>query len=246
MLVDFIRRKKKYKSAAHYNKDSKVFCAMPFVHSHVAQGGNVTPCCQAPWEGKASLGEINKASVQEIWNGKKFNKFRSAMIAEKPHSSCERCYEKEALGWISLREITNAKYETFIQTLAENNFEPSLYAKPVYWDIRFSNVCNLKCRICSLASSSSWYEDELALGKIEKGTSVLTSAILDEEKFYHEFDACIDEIKEVYFAGGEPLMMQQHYTILDFLIKKGKTNCKLYYNTNLSRLALKQQSVLEY
>lgn len=227
-------------------EDDKVFCAMPWVHFHVTQNGNVTPCCQAPWGDDAKLGNINDASIQEIWKGKPFKEFRKQMLKGEPHPTCSRCHEKEKMGWISLREITNEKYEDEINELIRNKFHSSGFEKPVYFDIRFSNVCNLKCRICNFSSSSSWHNDDVALGNVDPKTPALTTAMVDESKFYEEIKDQVGSIKEVYFAGGEPLMMEQHYTILDFLIKSGNTKCKLFYNTNLSRLTFKDKDVLDY
>lgn len=227
-------------------KDDGVFCAMPFVHFHVAQNGNVTPCCQAPWGDEAKLGNINKQSIQEIWTGKPFETFRKQMRKGKAPEVCNRCYDKEKMGWISLREITNDKYQDEITEMIRQKFHSSSYQKPVYFDIRFSNVCNLKCRICNFSSSSSWHSDDVALGNIDPKTPALTTSIVDEEKFYSEFKHQIGSIKEIYFAGGEPLMMEQHYRILSFLIESGNTHCKLFYNTNLSRLNFKDHNVLDY
>ena len=227
-------------------KDDGVFCAMPFVHFHVAQNGNVTPCCQAPWGEEAKLGNINQQGIQEIWTGKPFDAFRKQMLNGNAPEVCSRCYDKEKMGWISLREITNDKYEAEINSLIRNKFQAGSYAQPVYFDIRFSNVCNLKCRICNFSSSSSWYNDDVALGNIDPKTPALTTSMVDEEKFYAEFKHQIGSIKEIYFAGGEPLMMEQHYRMLVFLIESGNTQCKLFYNTNLSRLTFKDQDVLDY
>jgi len=242
----FWRKKKEIavNNDGHF-KDDGVFCAMPWVHLHVTQNGNVTPCCQAPWGDEAKFGNINTSTIQEVWKGKRFEDFRKQMIKGKPAPACSRCYEKEEMGWISLREITNDKYENEINDLIQNKFHSSSYETPVYFDIRFSNVCNLKCRICNFSSSSSWYNDDLALGNIKPETPALTTSIIDEEKFFREFREQIGSIKEVYFAGGEPLMMEQHYQILEFLIETGNTQCKLFYNTNLSRLKFKGFDILE-
>ncbi len=241
-------RKKRGISVDHAGqfKDDGVFCAMPFVHFHVAQNGNVTPCCQAPWGEEAKLGNINVQGIQEIWTGKPFEAFRKQLLKGNAPEVCSRCYDKEKMGWISLREITNDKYQEEINEFIRQKFQAASYSKPVYFDIRFSNVCNLKCRICNFSSSSSWHNDDVALGNIDPNTPALTTSMVDEEKFYSEFKHQIGTIKEIYFAGGEPLMMEQHYRILAFLIESGNTQCKLFYNTNLSRLTFKDQDVLDY
>jgi MoaA/NifB/PqqE/SkfB family radical SAM enzyme len=40
-------------------------------------------------------------------------------------------------------------------------------------------------------------------------------------------------IKELYFAGGEPLLIPEHYAILEFMVETGAAkNCVLRYNSN--------------
>ena len=53
-------------------------------------------------------------------------------------------------------------------------------------------------------------------------------------------------LEQVYFAGGEPLIMKEHYTLLEKLIDAGKTDIRLQYNTNFSELAFKDKHVFEY
>ena len=186
-------------------RENGIFCSMPWVHFHVAQNGNVTPCCQATWGEEASFGNINNSSIDAIWRGDKIESFRNQMLKGIPHSSCSRCYEKEKSGWISLREITNDKYENKINELILNDFHGSVYENPVYFDIRFSNACNLKCRICNSASSSSWFNDEVELGLVDNNKSALTKAILDEEKFYATLKIKLGRLKRFILQGENHL-----------------------------------------
>jgi hypothetical protein len=55
----------------------------------------------------------------------------------------------------------------------------------------------------------------------------------------------IPHLDQIYFAGGEPLIMEEHNRILKLLIEKGNTNVRLIYNTNLNELRYKKESVLE-
>ena len=52
-------------------------------------------------------------------------------------------------------------------------------------------------------------------------------------------------IKEAYFAGGEPLVDEYHYMILEEFLKQDRTDIQLSYNTNLSKLKFKDWNVLE-
>jgi sulfatase maturation enzyme AslB (radical SAM superfamily) len=63
---------------------------------------------------------------------------------------------------------------------------------------------------------------------------------------WEQLEPHIPYLEQIYFAGGEPLMMEEHYRILKELVKREMFNVKLIYNTNFSRLALKDDNVLEY
>jgi hypothetical protein len=56
----------------------------------------------------------------------------------------------------------------------------------------------------------------------------------------------LDYVEQIYFAGGEPLMMAEHYNILDELVQRGKFDVRLIYNTNFTHTDLKGKSVFEY
>jgi hypothetical protein len=55
----------------------------------------------------------------------------------------------------------------------------------------------------------------------------------------------LDTIEQIYFAGGEPLIMEEHNRILKKLIERGNTKIRLIYNTNLTELKWKKESVLD-
>jgi hypothetical protein len=56
----------------------------------------------------------------------------------------------------------------------------------------------------------------------------------------------IDHVEQIYFAGGEPLMMEEHYLILEELERRGRFDVRLIYNTNFTHTDLKGNSVFEY
>jgi sulfatase maturation enzyme AslB (radical SAM superfamily) len=56
----------------------------------------------------------------------------------------------------------------------------------------------------------------------------------------------IPYIEQIYFAGGEPLIMEEHYRLLTELVRQERFDVKIIYNTNFSRLNLKNDNVLEY
>ncbi|GAB5538268.1 MAG: hypothetical protein Salg2KO_03710 [Salibacteraceae bacterium] len=231
-------------------KSHPSFCMMPFVHMHVSQHGTVTPCCQAPWQKELAFGDANESSLDEIWNGEAMNAFRAKMIKGQRDVRCERCYEKEASGWKTLRSITNENFKEHLDRVRSASADGRLNEtnqdyRPVYYDLRFSNVCNYRCRICGPWSSSKWHKDAKGLGMTDNDSS-LTQAVPDSSSLLSQFEANIENVEEVYFAGGEPMIMDEHYQMLEILVKHKKHQTRLMYNTNFSVLAHKQWDVLEF
>lgn len=217
---------------------------MPWVHFHVTQYGTVTPCCQAPWQKEQSFGDINTQTIKEIWQGDKIKSFRKNMLDGKIDKRCDSCFIREKNGFTSLRKITNEKYKHKRDlVLSTNGLGEIGNVMPVYFDIRFSNVCNLKCRICGPWSSSSWFNDAVKLGMIKEDAKALTYAFENTDLFFDQFNEIIPNLEELYFAGGEPIAMEEHYKLLNLLIRYKRTDVRLTYNTNFSSFIYKQYDV---
>jgi sulfatase maturation enzyme AslB (radical SAM superfamily) len=67
-----------------------------------------------------------------------------------------------------------------------------------------------------------------------------------ESDMWDQLEPHIPYLEQVYFAGGEPMMMEEHYNILKELVRREMFDVKLIYNTNFSRLTLKDNNVLDY
>ena len=60
-----------------------------------------------------------------------------------------------------------------------------------------------------------------------------------------EFDPMLEHIEQIYWAGGEPILMDEHWGIMNRLVEMGKTDIRIFYNTNFTTLEYKGQSVLD-
>ena len=56
----------------------------------------------------------------------------------------------------------------------------------------------------------------------------------------------IQHVERIYFAGGEPLMMPEHWQILDMLVENKRFDVKLSYNTNASLLTYQKKNIIDY
>lgn len=226
-------------------QESEAFCMKPWVHLFVSQYGSVVPCCLTPWDKNQSLGDINERSVQEIWNGTEMKGFRSKLLKDQKDERCKQCYQSEQVGLKSTRQMTNALYShklDWVKETKSNGYSES--SKPIFWDIRISNLCNFKCRICGHHSSSQWYNDAKALDLISHDTKIHRGP-KDFDSLLQQLDFVIPDLEEIYFAGGEPLIMEEHYRILDILLERGLSHVKLRYATNFSQTIYKGIDVFE-
>lgn len=221
--------------------ESKVFCIYPWIHLHAHPTGEAYPCCLSEYK-IGQVGHCHTQTLKEIWSDEPMQQLRDNMLNEKPSAACARCYEQEASGFFSQRQSSNKHHGHHVKKLETNPFEM------VYWDIRFSNLCNLKCRSCGHVFSSQWYQDQTKLAGPEwaKNHKPLIQAGRTETDLVEQLLEHIDHVEQIYFAGGEPLMMEEHYLILDELERHGRFDVRLIYNTNFTKTRLKTRSVFDY
>jgi len=227
---------------------SKTFCMYPWIHLHAYPTGEAWPCCQAEMSA-GPVGNLKQNTIKEVWNSPRMKQLRINMINGIQDPACVRCYEQEASGFFSGRRSANKHHGHHISRVDKTQ-EDGHYDdfQMTYWDIRFSNLCNLSCRSCGHIFSSSWYQDQAKLAGEEwkSRNKVLNYAGKTETDIWEQLLPHIDYVEQIYFAGGEPLMMDEHYRILEELERRGRFDVRLIYNTNFSQVRLKDRVVFDY
>ena len=227
--------------------ESKTFCMYPWIHIHAYPTGQTYPCCMADMS--YPVGNTRKQSLETIWNQESMREIRRSMLDGSEVQACNKCYEQEANGFFSGRRSANKHHGHHIDLVDETQADGTLERfEMTYWDIRFSNLCNLKCRSCGHIFSSQWYQDQAKIaGKEWKDkNTVLNYAGRTETDMWEQLEPHLDYVEQIYFAGGEPLLMEEHYHILDELVRRKRFDVRLIYNTNFTHTELKGQSVFEY
>lgn len=223
--------------------ESKHFCILPFVHVCIWTDGRAIPCCISNYY---ELGNVKIQRLDDIYSNdnSRLRQLRQQMIngPELP-LSCRSCRDMEAnYTDKSLRYYSNRSHGRLLDSIEIDDDGTVVENKVSTWDVRFSNLCNLKCRICSPVNSSKIAKEEQRFTKNK--ISILQEAFKNREDFFDFFKKNIDGIEEIYFCGGEPLMLEEHYEILDLLIKNGKFDTVLRYNTNCTTLTFRDKNVV--
>ena len=223
--------------------DSKTFCMMPWLHLHAFPDGRAYPCCFAL--DQYPVGDLNKDSMETVFNSKDMKKMRLNMLDDKPSRQCTKCYDQEKSGFFSLRLSSNKHFGHNIGMVDNTDGAGSADCIIKYWDIRFSNLCNMACRSCGTWFSSNWYEDHKKLtGKPPDHAKIMRVGRTADD-IWEQMLKQFDHVEQFYFAGGEPLIMEEHYRILKELDKRKMYHVRLIYNTNFSKLKFKDLDVLE-
>lgn len=233
--------------------ESKRFCMLPWIHLHAYPTGEAYTCCLSDM--KYKVGNTKTQSLEEIWNGESMREIRLNMLNNKPSDACLRCYEQETSGFFSMRLSSNKHFGHNVHFIDDTDHLGRAPMRLTYWDIRFSNLCNLRCRSCGHIFSSNWYDDQAKL--YEENTGLAATEKWKKENprlyfagrhtndIYDQLESHIDDLEQVYFAGGEPLIMEEHYRLLKTLLDKNMKHVRLIYNTNFTNITYKKLNVLD-
>jgi hypothetical protein len=226
----------------------KNFCSLPWIHFHAWPDGKVFPCCVA--NSNKPISSTASESIIKMVNSDEFKQLRLNMLNDQPSDICQRCYDLEALGAWSLRKsYLKQQYLPLIEATKEDGSID--HFKMLYMDIRWSNICNMKCRSCGPSCSSLWAQEFKerhgeAVLKNNFGLSKILVSNNEEDKFWNKLNPYLNDVEDVYFAGGEALITPEHYRILDHWLTTGKTDVRLSYTTNFSVFKYKDKNVLDY
>lgn len=217
------------------NLKGEVFCVAPWLCLDIRQDGEVKPCCVSEY----LYGDIKEKSLWEIWNDEPIKKLRENMINGIPTKSCQVCYTNQMAGKSSLRQDFNDDLFRYYKKFVYETNDDYTVNEPgfVWWDLKLSSKCNFKCRMCSWTSSSSFELEQF--GEISNRWNA-------SEKTYEEVEPYLGMVNHLYFSGGESLIIDEHWKILDKIIELKRNNqVTIAYNSNFSTLVYKGRHIFD-
>jgi molybdenum cofactor biosynthesis enzyme MoaA len=229
----------------HHRPQQQTFCVMPWMHLHVNTNLEIAPCCIA--DQSMTWGSLLDNDTLHLINCDSARNMRLKMLSNQRCKECHTCYEVERNGCISKRQTENLKYQSLIPRLKTSTSPDGSLPDydPIQLDIRLTNTCNLKCRTCDGQYSSQLAQEEHKL--FDNKTNLLRiKSMPDRSRAFDKIKHYIDCAEEIYFAGGEPIIMFEHYKILDRLVELERFDVALAYNTNFTALKFKKICVLDY
>ena len=223
------------------NEISPTFCLAKWHHTTIYLQTGQTHSCYHPAPHDIPLDELVDPSALHNTNQKKQE--RQQMLDGNKPSGCNYCWNIESLGndYISDRHERNASIYTAerFSAIKEN---PLININPQYIEISFGNECNFKCGYCHPKHSSSYYKEIKDHGPYttvkNHRNDIDWFQIYEEEtnpyveawwKWWPEVRKTLTILR---ITGGEPLLQQSTWKLLEDLEKNPLPNLELNINTN--------------
>jgi organic radical activating enzyme len=223
-------------------RKNESFCILPWIHLMMTTTGDIHPCCVASDKEKFSSIDVE---IDQAINSDQFKKLRLDMLQGVNNSVCADCHQSEKFNISSFRNFSNTTFQHHIDHVLDNtNSDGSIKEfKMRYLDARLSNICNFKCRTCNSNYSSSYAVEESKILNRQQRVSIIKPE--KDTNSIQKIKNQLSNLEVIYFSGGEPLIMEEHYILLEELIKLKKTDITVRYNTNISTLRFKNTDVVD-
>jgi len=197
------------------------FCSVLWNHQMVDGTGRVKPCCRFLEDYRPKEHTLDNYTIEQIFNSDFQNDLRKRILAGERLEGCRRCYEEEDNNKTSLRQRLNRHNKVGEHTVNTDDYSLQ------YLELSLSNDCNLMCRMCDSRYSHKLYDEEIEFKGKAFSKSKKTKAELDS--IYPH----LKDMKYIKFTGGEPLIIKDHWTLLEHAVEKGYAkNIRLNYSTN--------------
>lgn len=209
---------------------------MPWNNVSVDPDGSVKPCCISRDYIKKSDGtkfNLGHDKIEDFYNSPDYIEIRQKMLSGETVPGCSQCTQIESYGKESKRIITNRRFADQL-----NQTETTVKSDIEYFDLRFGNLCNLKCRSCIPLNSSQLDKQVIEHPKLKKfyhNSNYNINDWYETEIFDSNLFSNLSHIKLLYITGGEPSLIKKNFELLKKLIKEGYSkDISLIINSNLT------------
>jgi organic radical activating enzyme len=220
----------------YLNTTTKI-CARAFEHVDYTNDGEWRLCCKT----NAIATKAHYDTIEEFWKSDEVKEVRKSMIENKFNKMCNKnCYTHEKPGYPnSYRQKSN---EIFVKKNGKDLLEKKIkfsndgelgLNQLNSIEMRISNLCNLKCRMCSPKYSTNLNKDWVEVFEtVEKSIPINEKKETfhfkkESEKYknnplmrleYNEVKEILNttknNLKKIIFTGGEPFMEPYLYNAL--------------------------------
>jgi hypothetical protein len=183
-------------------------------------------------------------SIAEWFNSDPVTQFRQQVLGNSAVSACRRCYVEEQAGGISRRQRGNQKSAIFLQAFADSfeqspiqqhiNKSGTTDTRPIDIHIDLGNYCNLACKMCKPAASTTIAAQHVKWG-IKSDRQYLGQDWTRDNtvwtRFKHEL-LDLPGLNNIHFMGGETLLTDRFEDLVDTMIAHSRFDVCFSFVTN--------------
>ncbi len=234
----------------------KNFCILPFIHLATSTDGTCRLCCKVSKYDTINKPDgtpynVNVDSIEQIWNSEHYQQVRQRVLEDEQLPECATCWREETTFYSewdnrhshefpSKRRKENQKWLHKPRTKINEPWEDIIDNPRIrYFDIRLSNLCNLKCRMCWPHFSSQIVKEQQHFASKGLPTHYTRYDITewDTDTLWKSISDNIVHIEEIAFVGGEPTLHDEIYDLCDRMIQLDiAKNTRLKITTNLTNI----------
>jgi len=196
-------------------KQSKNFCAVPWNHFEIWTNGNIRTCSK----GKA-FGNINDQPLDQILQSPDIQSIKQDLLADRASSNCQGCHQlSTGTEHFDLRNHYNPMFKDF-----DIDYEDITAFELNGIDLHWDNTCNFKCVYCNSSQSSLIAQEQgIAIKRTDHNNIDKIIALIKKNQHV---------MKEIYFSGGEPLLVKHNVKLLKEITN---TQLPIRINSNISQ-----------
>ena len=208
------------------------FCPLPWNHLMFKQAGTVQACCETYNDQFQPESTIQATANVDVMKQLRLDMLDNDTVPEM----CTKCYNREKFQDFSVRinALNLHPHWTPETAQAVTNADGSVDNFHLeHLDIRWSNLCNYKCRFCGIQSSNLWLkENKMIYGDDLADHYDPKTGISEYNMDWEDLKTHLPYLKYVKLAGGEPTIMPGTYQLLEELVRVGNTDCQISMITN--------------
>lgn len=218
------------------NKNSSTFCALSHTGMALQNYADICSCNvnKMSWKNnKHQTLNVYEYPIRDSFKSYTRKMIAAALDNDQRHPSCQSCWSQEDANLMSTRQRYN-------QQLANMVPEPD---QPKVLVFKPGNTCNMACRMCNPATSSSWYSDAYKL--YEPGVSfkeytkefeiIRNSYQPSNQPLWDDLKNWMAKLEIIDIYGGEPFLISGLFDMLEHGVRIGSAkNITIHINTNAS------------
>jgi len=228
------------------NKVSPSFCIAKWKQVTIHLESGLTHSCHHPKAHTIPLDELKK-SPSALHNTNYKKDIRRKMLEGEYIEECEYCngIDRNSKQSFSDRVYKSNEYwaRKYLHPIIEDGWDHNTF--PSYLEVSFSHVCTCQCIYCGSTFSSKWgneikkfggypvkmfNRDFLESPEPEYGDNDNNPYI---KAFWEWWPYLYKNLEVFRITGGEPLLSQNTFKILDYIIDNPRQNLDISINSNL-------------